>query len=108
MTRIADPLGRTDDVFHYGDSIVVHPHVFRSVLGRAGITEYQVRQTELGVHIRLVSTEFTPSTLEHELELKLGTLGLAEPTVTVELISGIERLASGKLPRFVPRRAATT
>ncbi len=108
MTRIADPLGRTDDVFHYGDSIVVHPHVFRSVLGRPGITEYQVRQTERGAHIRLVSTEFTSSTLDQELELKLGALGLTEPTVTVELVSAIERLASGKLSRFVPRQAATT
>ena len=108
MTRIADPLGRSDEVFYFGDSIVVHPHVFRSVLGRHGVTEYQVRQTERGAHIRVVPTDIAPSIIEDQLEQELRALGLTEPTVTVELVSAIERLASGKLPRFVPRRGATT
>lgn len=107
MTRIADPLGRVDDVFYFGQSIVVHPHVFRSVLGRTEITEYQVRQTDRGAHIRLVATEVEPSVLEHEIAQKLASLGLPEPTVTVELVSAIERLTSGKLQRFVPCRGAT-
>jgi len=104
MTRIADPLGRIDDVFSYGDAIVVHPHVFRSVLGRPGITEYQVRQTDRGAHIRVVATAIDSSVLEQEVGQKLGALGLPEPTVTVELVSAIERLTTGKLQRFLPRR----
>lgn len=105
MTRIADPLGRTDDVFSFGDGVVVHPHVFRSLLGRPGITDYQVRQTERGAHIRLVSTEIDGAGLAHDVEQKLRAVGLREPAVTVELVSAIERLISGKLQRFAPRRA---
>ena len=42
---VADIQGRLDDVFVY-DGRRVHPHVFRSALGRhAGVVEYQVRQT---------------------------------------------------------------
>jgi hypothetical protein len=30
----------------YGDGVLIHPHVFRSVLAReAGVVEYRVRQT---------------------------------------------------------------
>lgn len=108
MTRIADPLGRTDDVFTFGDSIVAHPHVFRSVLAHPGITEYQVRQADRGAHIRIVATQVDRSVLQHELEHKLAGLGLAEPRVTVEHVDAIERLPTGKLQRFVPRRPATT
>jgi len=107
MTRIADPLGRADDVFTFGDSIVVHPHVFRSVLARPGITEYQVRQTDRGARIRIVATQIDRSVLEHELEHKLAGLGVAEPRVKVEHVAAIERLPTGKLQRFVPRRQTT-
>src|ERR1700748_689254 len=42
---VAEIQGRLDDVFVY-DGRRVHPHVFRSALGRrAGVVEYQVRQT---------------------------------------------------------------
>ena len=108
MTRIADPLGRTDDVFQYDDGIVVHPHLFRSVLGRPHIVEYQVRHTDRGAHVRVVSTRIDPVAVGRELEDKLAVLGVHEPTVTVELVSVIERLASGKLQRFVPQQAATS
>ncbi len=105
MARIADPLGRIDDVFVFDDTIVVHPHVFRSALGRPGISEYQVRQTDRGAHIQVVATDLEPSFLEREVEQKLRALGLPQPTVTVELVSSIERLATGKLQRFLPRRS---
>lgn len=108
MTRIADPLGRADDVFSFGHSVVVHPHLFRSVLGRSSIAEYQVRQTDRGAHIRVVSTQIEPSVLEREVEQKLAALGVPAPSVVVEVVSVIERLPSGKLQRFVPRRGATT
>ncbi len=43
---VADVEGRLDDDFRYPGGVVVHPHVFRSVLSReAWIVEYQVRQT---------------------------------------------------------------
>ena len=42
---VADVQGRLDDVFVY-DGRRVHPHLFRSALGRhPGVVEYQVRQT---------------------------------------------------------------
>lgn len=67
-----------------------------------------MRQTDRGAHIRLVSTGIAPSVLEHELEQKLAAIGLLEPAVTVELVSVIERLTSGKLQRFVPLEGAAT
>ena len=58
--RIADIQGRLDDVFRYADGVVVHPHIFRSVLGRdARIIEYQVRQTERGAAVLLRTREPT-------------------------------------------------
>ena len=48
---VADIQGRLDDVFVY-DGRRVHPHVFRSALGRrAGVVEYQVQQTPRGAQI---------------------------------------------------------
>ena len=48
---VADIQGRLDDVFVY-DGLRIHPHVFRSALGRhAGVVEYQVRQTTDGAQI---------------------------------------------------------
>ena len=50
--RIDDIQGRLDDSFRYGDGVQVHPHLFRSTLGRQrNIVEYQVRQTERGADI---------------------------------------------------------
>lgn len=108
MTRIADPQGRADDAFHFGDNVVVHPHVLRSVLGVFGITEYQVRQTDRGVHVGVVAADIDTSALEREIGHKLASLGLPQPTVTVELVPAIDRLPSGKLQRFVPRPGAPT
>jgi phenylacetate-coenzyme A ligase PaaK-like adenylate-forming protein len=54
--RIADPQGRLDDTFVYPGGVSVHPHVFRSALGQhRQIVEYQVRQTERGVDVRVVA-----------------------------------------------------
>lgn len=106
MTRIADPQGRADDVFHFGPDIVVHPHLLRSALSTSGLTEYQIRQTDRGVNVRLVAADVDTSALKHKIEQKLASLGLPEPTVTVELVLSIDRLPSGKLQRFVPRQHA--
>jgi hypothetical protein len=43
-------------VFHYPGEVVVHPHVFRSVLGRErDVLEYQVRQTAAGADVLVVA-----------------------------------------------------
>ena len=53
--RIADVEGRVDDVFVYDGRIGVHPHLFRSALGRRReVLEFQVRQTVDGADIVVV------------------------------------------------------
>ena len=52
--RIADIQGRSDDTFEYANGTRIHPHVFRSILGRdAAIVEYQARQTPAGADITI-------------------------------------------------------
>lgn len=95
---IADPQGRLDDTFHYGDT-AVHPHVFRSPLSRQrNIVEYQVRQTPHGARVFAVCqgpVDFT------ELVTGLGELGVRAPEVSVTRVGSIERGDTGKLRRFV-------
>lgn len=55
--RIADIEGRADDMFAYDGNVHVHPHLFRSALGRRRqILEYQVRQTRAGADISVVAS----------------------------------------------------
>jgi phenylacetate-coenzyme A ligase PaaK-like adenylate-forming protein len=101
--RIADPLGRLDDTFVYADGTTVHPHVFRSALSRASVTEYQVRQTPAGADIATVSAApIKTAALALKIEAALRTLGLANPRVTITRTGALERQASGKLRQFVP------
>jgi hypothetical protein len=53
--RLVDDIqGRLDDSFTYADVGVVHPHVFRSRLGRERhVVKYQVVQTPRGATIEL-------------------------------------------------------
>ena len=102
--RIADPLGRLDDCFHFGD-LTVNAHLFRSVLGRRRqIMEYQVRQTASGadVAVRCIG----PVDCEEvaaEITRDLKALGMDSPEITVVPVDRLERLArSGKLKRFIP------
>ncbi len=102
--RIEDPLGRLDDWFDYG-GLTVHPHVFRSALGRQRhIVEYQVRQTATGaeVGVRCVGPVDCDE-LAAEIAAGLAGLGLVNAEVTVRPTEGFERQSSGKLKRFVPR-----
>ena len=56
MSRVADIEGRHDDLFDY-EGVRVHPHVFRSPLGREpSVVEYQVRQTLTGATILMRCT----------------------------------------------------
>lgn len=100
-----DIQGRLDDTFVYqGRS--VHPHVFRSPLGRRGnIVEYQVRQTTRGAAIAVCCRGGVDlQGLEEEIAAALARLGLAEPEITVAQVDRLDRQATGKLKRFVPLR----
>jgi phenylacetate-coenzyme A ligase PaaK-like adenylate-forming protein len=105
MRRIEDPQGRLDDLFEYERGVVVHPHVFRSVLGRHHqIVEYQVRQTRLGAHVDVVVDQnIDLSRLSVEIEAALADAGVDSPRVTSATAENIERQPSGKLKRFWPR-----
>jgi phenylacetate-coenzyme A ligase PaaK-like adenylate-forming protein len=104
---VADIQGRLDDVFDY-DGRRVHPHVFRSALGRhAGVLEYQVRQTEQGA--RIVVRCGAPVDLEAlgaGIADALGRAGIAHAAVDVTAVERLERdPGPAKLRRFVPLAA---
>jgi len=106
--RIADIEGRADDLFFYDGNVQVHPHLFRSVLGRRRqVLEYQVRQTSVGADVSVVtSATLDLEALRHELVEALAALGIRDPQVTFAVVGELERPASGKLRRFVPLVAA--
>ena len=100
--------GRADNVFRYG-GVAVHPHVIRSALATAGtVSEYQVRQTEDGVDVTCVTSgHLATAPLAARLEHALRQAGLTEPRVGISLAETIARDPNtGKVSRFVPRRAA--
>ena len=100
---IADVEGRLDDAFAYGDGVLVHPHVFRSVLGcAAGIVEYQVQQTARGAEVLALGALDDCVATARRLESELARLGVSAPSVTVRVVSRLERQATGKMRRFVP------
>jgi phenylacetate-CoA ligase len=104
--RIADIQGRLDDSFVY-QGVTVHPHVFRSRLGREReVIEYQVCQTERGaaVAIRCVGGPIDVQRLEADLINDLVLVGVREPDVKITTVDFLERAIGGKLKRFVPRR----
>lgn len=104
LRRIADPQGRLDETFVYQGGASVHPHVFRSALSHyPEIVEYEVRQTQRGADIRVVSdTDLDTHTLGYTLQGALERVGLSDPRVDVTLVASLARQASGKLKRFVP------
>jgi phenylacetate-CoA ligase len=101
--RIADIEGRNDDTFVYRDGVSVHPHLFRSILGREpAISEYQVQQTQAGAEIVVCANGAVDlDSLDRKLQEALARPGLPEPTVTVTVVERIPRLATGKLKRFL-------
>lgn len=103
---IADIEGRLDDTFIYAGGIRVHPLVFRSVLGQTPtIVEYQVRQTADGADVYYLSPVDVPvQRIGEQLRAALGRAGLANPTVSFARVHEFERLPTGKVRRFVPRR----
>lgn len=101
--RIEDIQGRLDDVFVY-DGITVHPHVFRSPLGRCrNVLEYQVRQTITGATVDVCAQgSFDVDGLCSEMVSALRCVGIPQATVTVRVVPGLRRQETGKLRRFVP------
>jgi len=113
--RIADVQGRLDDVFVY-QGRRVHPHLFRSELGReAGVLEYQVRQIPAGAAIAVRCTgPVSLDALRDRIAAALARSGLEQPQVTVETVDRFARPGGpAKLKRFIslaadcgpPRRA---
>jgi phenylacetate-CoA ligase len=103
---IADVEGRLDDAFTYPGGQVVHPHVFRSLLGRdRRIVEYQVRQTPAGAEVLVVGDPADPAALGRALARELAALGLPDPAVEVRLVDRPEAQATGKVRRFRPLEA---
>jgi len=102
--RIADIEGRNDDTFVYADGVTVHPHLFRSTLGREpAISEYQVQQTPAGAEIIVCADGvLDTATLSRKLAEALDRAGCTEPTVTVTHVEEIHRLSTGKMKRFLP------
>ncbi len=99
-TLVGDVQGRRDDSFAY-DGVVVHPHIFRSILGRArGIIEYRVIQTERGarVEIRGLADDMD---LRRQLTDALTAVGLDQPDVAIATVAAFERQATGKVKRFI-------
>ncbi len=101
--RIADIEGRNDDIFVYGEGVSVHPHLFRSTLGREpAISEYQVQQTQAGAEIIVCAqAAFDVESVERKLEGALARSGCPAPAVSLTVVESIPRLATGKLKRFV-------
>jgi phenylacetate-CoA ligase len=99
---IADIEGRNDDTFLYEGGVSVHPHLFRSILGREpAISEYQVHQTRDGAEIiACAEGQFDVESLKRKLQEALASSGCRDPVVTVTVVQSIPRLATGKLKRF--------
>jgi phenylacetate-coenzyme A ligase PaaK-like adenylate-forming protein len=101
---VADIQGRLDDTFFY-EGRPVHPHVFRTALGRRGrIVEYQVRQTPAGADITVrCQAPVDLDELAREIEDGLARLDLHAPEVTVQAVAQLERTSGpAKLRRFIP------
>jgi phenylacetate-CoA ligase len=100
---IADVEARLDDDFRYPGGVVVHPHVFRSVLSReAWIVEYQVRQTPAGAEALVIGAPGDAGAVGRALEKELAQVGVADPCVDVRVVDRLERQAVGKVRRFQP------
>jgi phenylacetate-coenzyme A ligase PaaK-like adenylate-forming protein len=95
--------GRVEDMFRYG-SIEVHPIVIDTVMMKVpSITEYQARQTDIGVDVDVaVHDRIDPAALAAALETALRQSGLVNATATVAVVDDIPgHPETGKTRRFV-------
>jgi len=104
--RVEDVQGRLEDVFTYeGGGVAVHPLVFWSTFQHyPNVVEYQVRQTEHGVVISLLTNgPVAVEQVERDVGEYLEKLGLHKPEVSARIADNLERTpGAAKLKRFVP------
>jgi phenylacetate-coenzyme A ligase PaaK-like adenylate-forming protein len=103
----ADVEGRAPVVFDYGD-VAIHPLVIgTSLTRRPHIVDFQVRQTDRGVIVDLITTGSVDITeLTTELTATLADAGRTDPTVDVRVVPALRRDSrTGKLAQFVPAPA---
>lgn len=95
--------GRSDEVFRYGE-LAIHPHVFRTALGRQlEIVDYEVTQRPRGALVRVVASgSIDRDGLHAELVDRLRRAGLPSPDVEIAVVDEIPRTAVGKRRRFIP------
>jgi len=102
---VGDVKGRADDAFVYPGGARIHPLVFRTPLGQnPEIAEYQVRQTEGGATIGIVSAGCVDvAELRQQLVAALAKEGLPNAQIEINLGDSLERhKETGKLKRFIP------
>jgi phenylacetate-CoA ligase len=99
--------GRSDDLFRYGD-VIVHPHVFRSVLSRhLDVRDHQVVQTPNGAEVALIgAAPLDVDLIAEELRVALGQSGLVAPMVEVRQVDRLRQTPLGKRRNFVPHADA--
>jgi phenylacetate-coenzyme A ligase PaaK-like adenylate-forming protein len=102
--RIADIHGRASDRFAYAGDVTIHPLAFLSWLDKKPeIIEYQVRQTPKGARVLLrLSQSIELAALRTSLVTSLAEFGLRGAEISISVVGELDRLASGKLQRFVP------
>lgn len=102
--RLASIDGRSDDVFRYGD-VAVHPHVFRTAIGRhVDVREYEVIQTQRGAVVRVVAgaSPVDVAALRGAIVDGLRHAGLPTPEVDVVAVASLRCTAIGKRRPFIP------
>jgi phenylacetate-CoA ligase len=100
----ADVEGRAATLFDYGD-VSIHPLVIATSLTRQpNIVDFQVRQTDRGVIVDLITTGSVDiGELATELAATLADAGRTNPTVDVRVVPALTRDSrTGKLAQFVP------
>ncbi|MGD1012651.1 MAG: hypothetical protein ABR925_09005 [Acidimicrobiales bacterium] len=104
-SRIGDLRGRLSDAFTYANGAVLSfiSELFDPLERHRAVIDYQVTQTANGVDVLIYSrAEPNIEALRSELIASLQSAGLDDPQVTLAVDTHIERLASGKLRRFIP------
>ncbi len=103
----AEVEGRADDVFRYRD-VEVHPLVIATPMVKTPrVLEYQVRQTDRGVEVAVVTDgPIEMVRLAEAIEDGLRGVGLVNPLATVREVGSIPRHPqTGKTRRFIPLEA---
>jgi phenylacetate-CoA ligase len=105
LRRFRSVAGRFDDVLRL-DGVEVHPLQFAALAADPGVREFQVRQQGRGLVLRTVPADGVAvadiaGRLREHVGAALRGLGIADPQVTIEACTGLERSAGGKLQLVV-------